>query len=258
MIVIPFTHTDNINYELIITFPSPFSYISIVGGNPIGTLRILPFITVYPQSFGINAPPYLAPVQEISANAFLGNKSITSIDASNSNLQIIHEEAFLNCFNLINVDLTNKNLPFPSKFFEVIVSQHVIEHLDLKNELEPLFKELHRVLNSKGSLFLSCPSIKKICESYIKDGCKTLVDGRKRRFPSWSLDGYPNVQIINELFHQGTEHKNLFDFELLSFSLCKCGFTKVEEIDEKIFLRKYKSFPKRFDDEQTLYIVAYK
>jgi len=158
----------------------------------------------------------------------------------------------------INVDLTNKNLPFPSKSFEVIVSQHVIEHLDLKNELEPLFKELHRVLNSKGSLFLSCPSIKKICESYIKDGCKTLVDGRKRRFPSWSLDGYPNVQIINELFHQGTEHKNLFDFELLSFSLCKCGFTKVEEIDEKIFLRKYKSFPKRFDDEQTLYIVAYK
>ena len=158
----------------------------------------------------------------------------------------------------INIDLTNKNLPFPSDFFEVIVSQHVIEHLDLKYELEPLLKELNRVLNSKGSLFLSCPSITKICESYIKDGCKTLVDGRKKRFPSWSLKGYPNVQIINELFHQGTEHKNLFDFELLSFSLFKCGFTKVEEIDEKIFLSKYKSFPKRLDDEQTLYIVAYK
>lgn len=158
----------------------------------------------------------------------------------------------------INIDLSNKKLPFEDNFFEVIVSQHVIEHLDLHNELEPLLKELNRVLSYKGNLFLSCPSIKKICESYVYDSCQTLIEGRLKRFPTWSLNGYPNSQIVNQLFHQGIEHKNLFDYELLSYILLKCGFRRVEEISEKIFMNKNKCFPERFDDEQSLYIVAYK
>ena len=39
----------------------------------------------------------------------------------------------------INIDLTYRKLPFQNNSFEVIVSQHVIEHLDLHLELEPLF-----------------------------------------------------------------------------------------------------------------------
>ena len=81
----------------------------------------------------------------------------------------------------INIDLTSRKLPFPNETFEVILSQHVIEHLDLHLELEPLLKELHRVLKETGFIYLSCPCIKKICESYINDGCKTLVESRKKR-----------------------------------------------------------------------------
>lgn len=158
----------------------------------------------------------------------------------------------------INIDLTSRKLPFPNETFEVILSQHVIEHLDLHLELEPLLKELHRVLKETGFIYLSCPCIKKICESYINDGCKTLVESRKKRFPRWSLKGYPNVQIINELFHQGIEHKNLFDYDLLSYSLRKCGFSNVKEIDEKFLLDKIYDLPRRLDEEQTLYVCASK
>ena len=158
----------------------------------------------------------------------------------------------------INIDLTNRKLPFPNDTFEVIVSQHVIEHLDLQHELEPLFRELNRVLNDNGILYLSCPCIKKICESYIRDGGKTLVEGRKKRYPNWDLKGYPNVQMVNELFHQGIQHKNLFDYNLLSYSLHKCGFSSVKEIDEKFLLDKIHDLPPRRDEEQTLYVYATK
>ncbi len=168
---------------------------------------------------------------------------------------------FLNidiAYSDINIDFSSQKLPFPSDYFDIIVSQHVIEHLEIKSELEPLFRELNRVLKKDGVIFLSCPSIKKICESYINDGGKTLVEGRLRRFPNETLGGYPNVQIVNELFHQGIEHKNLFDFELLSYSLTKCGFKSVVEIDEKYLLDKLKNFPARHDDEQSLYVYTTK
>jgi hypothetical protein len=117
---------------------------------------------------------------------------------------------------------------------------------------------LYRDLNNKGILFLSCPSIKKICGSYVDNGCESLILGRKKRFPNWNLHGYPNSQIVNELFHQGNQHKNLFDYELLSYTLFKCGFSVVEEINEQRFLDHCESFPRRFDDEQSLYILASK
>ena len=61
----------------------------------------------------------------------------------------------------INIHLTNRKPPFQNNSFEVILSQHVIEHLDLHLELEPLFKELNRVLKDEGFLYLSCLCIKK-------------------------------------------------------------------------------------------------
>jgi hypothetical protein len=64
--------------------------------------------------------------------------------------------------------------------------------------------------------------------------------------------------MINELFHQHGEHKNLFDFNLLSYVLEKCGFKRVQEITESTFLQKYPSFPSRNDEEQSLYICARK
>src|ERR1700745_355023 len=46
-------------------------------------------------------------------------------------------------------------LPWKSRSFSVIVSQHVIEHLELIDELLPLFSELKRVLRPGGQIWLS-------------------------------------------------------------------------------------------------------
>ena len=158
----------------------------------------------------------------------------------------------------INVDFSKASLPLPNNYFESIVSQHVIEHLELKRELEPMLIELYRILKVDGFIYLSCPCIKKICESYINDGGEILVNGRKTRDVGYSLNGYPSVQIVNELFRQGGTHFNLFDYNLLSYILKKSGFTNIKEISEKELLDRFPQFPSRNDGEQTLYVCATK
>ena len=87
---------------------------------------------------------------------------------------------------------------------------------------------------------------------------KLWLKVEKKRMPNWNLKGYPNSQMVNELFHQGIEHKNLFDYDLLSYTLRKCGFSIVEEIDEKFLLDRIDDLHHRLDEEQTLYVYATK
>ena len=60
----------------------------------------------------------------------------------------------------------------------VIVSQHVIEHLELIDELLPLFSELKRVLRLGGQIWLSCPDMEKICRLYVDGRTRELVEDR--------------------------------------------------------------------------------
>ena len=77
------------------------SYISIVGGNPIGTLTIPSDISHVGISY---------PVQEISSNAFQDASNITALDASNSNLITIGNFAFHRITSLTTVDLRNSKV----------------------------------------------------------------------------------------------------------------------------------------------------
>ncbi len=171
-----------------------------------------------------------------------------------------------------NVDYTQGFLPWRSFSFDVIVSQHLVEHLELTKELIPLLKELKRILKRKGEIWLSCPDLKKVCESYIHHKMKNLLADRNKRFPYYSLGEIPPQFMINDFFHQyanidnpygfhsldWTEgaHKNLFDFEILSWALIKAGFIDITEVSEKEFLKRFPDFPARNDEMQALYIKA--
>lgn len=153
----------------------------------------------------------------------------------------------------INIDFSKKILPFPAKYFDIVLSQHVIEHLEIQNELEPIFREFNRILKDDGFIYLSCPCINKITRSYLEDQGKTLFNCRKKRFPEYSLNGYPYVQTLNEIFYQYGYHKNLFDLNLLTYCLNKTGFSNIEEITEKEFINIFPKFY-RNDGEQSLYV----
>jgi predicted SAM-dependent methyltransferase len=156
-----------------------------------------------------------------------------------------------------DVDVASGHLPWPDAAFSAIVSQHVIEHLDLEDELLPLFRELRRVLQASGELWLSCPDLEKVCRAYVHDRAAALHEDRRRRMPGQAMpSGVPTQHFVNWLFHQGGEHKNLFDLELLQWALRTCGFGSCERVNEAALLARFPEFFPRNDDLQSIYVVA--
>lgn len=172
---------------------------------------------------------------------------------------------WLNCdvsHSEVNIDLTGGPLPFADGVFEAACAQHVIEHLSIggtnggSGELEGLLGEVHRCLMAGGELWLSCPDMHKIAASYLANGGAALLADRLSRWPDSGTAGYPASQVVNLLFSQWGEHKNLFDLPLLSAVLERCGFGDVEAVDEARFLARFPEFPPRGDDAISLYVCA--
>jgi predicted SAM-dependent methyltransferase len=165
------------------------------------------------------------------------------------------------CSGDAQVDLACGSLPWNDEAFSVIVSQHVIEHLDLKSELIPLFRELYRVSRTGGLIWLSCPDLATACNSYGTSKGQELLDDRERRKAAGvnlGMDGIPPQHFINKIFHQGGEHMNLIDEELLAWALKRCGFVNCRRTKEAELLIEYPEFPARGDDIHSLYMTARK
>lgn len=157
-----------------------------------------------------------------------------------------------------DVDLAVMPLPFADNHFESIVAQHTIEHLEFDPQVIELFRDCHRMLRPGGKVWFSCPDLEKICAAYMNDRCRTLDRGLKRHWPNAETDGFPVQHRINYYFHQGGEHKNLMDYEMLEWALRHVGFVEVRRGDEAAFLTDYPEFPRRNDDWESVYVTARK
>lgn len=158
----------------------------------------------------------------------------------------------------INIDLTIRPFPFVSESFDAVVSQHVIEHLDIEDEVFPALHEVYRVLKSGGEFWVSTPDMEKLLKYYFEDGCNKLHEYVMRRDPLSLPDGVPKRFVVNRLFYQRGEHKNLFDFELLKWTLETCGFTDVKRVNEADLLKRFPGFPARDDEIELLAVHCIK
>ena len=149
-------------------------------------------------------------------------------------------------------------LPWPDTVFDAILSQQVIEHLDLETELMPLLRELHRVSRVGAELWLACPDMGKVCRGYVSDWGAELLRDRQTRYPVALPAGIPVQQIVNTLFHQGGQHKNLFDYALLVWLLQAHGFETVEKVQEAELLARFPEVSPRNDDNIAIYVRARK
>lgn len=157
-----------------------------------------------------------------------------------------------------NVDFAGGRLPWRDASFDAAVSQHMIEHLEFDTELLPLLSELNRVMKPGAQLWLSCPDLETICNSYLRHGMKDLIEDRARMWGSFSMDGLPDQHLINMFFHERGTHKNLFDLGMMKWALEQTGFQQVERVDEAAFLQRFPEFPRRGDDMESLYVRAVK
>ena len=158
-----------------------------------------------------------------------------------------------------NVDLSAGRLPWADRSFTAVVSQQVIEHLDLFEEGIPLLRELHRVMRPGGEIWLSCPDLEKFCRGYVQDRARSLLDDRKRTATKdLNMRDAPTQHFINLIFSQFGEHKNLFDFEMMRWALEKCGFLECRRASELELRRRFPEFPAHTDDFHALYVCAVK
>lgn len=153
-----------------------------------------------------------------------------------------------------DVDLSCGWLPWDDRVFSVVVCQQVIEHLDLFHELLPLLHELLRVCQPGAEIWFACPDMQKVCNAYAEDHGKGLLADRMVRWQTFTLHGAPTQHIINVLFHQSGEHKNLYDLDILDWAVRSVGFESCTRSNESELLSRFPDFPVRGDDVHSLYI----
>lgn len=157
-----------------------------------------------------------------------------------------------------DVDLARPPLPWRDSCLEAIVSQQVIEHLDLRLELIPLLTDLYRLMAPGGEIWLSCPDMEKVCRGYLEDKGRTLYEDASLRGGITLPAGMPVQHYINDIFHQDGCHRNLFDFALLSWAVAQAGFSSCRRVVEADLLERFPDLPPRNDDVQALYVTAKK
>ena len=155
-----------------------------------------------------------------------------------------------------DIDLASPPLPFSDEQFTDVLAQQFIEHLEYDPGLLDLLKDLHRVLRPGGRIWLSCPDLKAICEAYIEDRCATIDKGLKRHWPHAFAKQFPVQHRINFFFHQWGEHRNLYDFEMVTWALHNAGFEEIRRVSEEELIGNYPEVPARENKETALIVVA--
>jgi len=156
----------------------------------------------------------------------------------------------------INVDLhpaadikidARRKLPFHSGSACLIYSEHFCEHLEYPEEAMQFLSESFRVLAPGGLFSVAVPDTELCIRAYVAGDFSI----QKLGLPAVDWCTTP-MQSLNFLFHQGGEHKQLYDFHTLAQVLRNAGFVDVRE----------REFDPTLDSQErmngTLYVDAHK
>jgi SAM-dependent methyltransferase len=158
----------------------------------------------------------------------------------------------------VNLDIGVNRFPFVNDTFESVVCQHVVEHLDMEDELLHMLREVRRVMKPGGEFWIATPDLEKICRGYVNEKAQSLFDYVLERDPLSLTPDAPPQNVVNTSFYERGLHKNLFDFDILAWVLKRCGFTTVARVAEHDLLERFPDFPPRNDDLESLYVRCVK
>ncbi len=121
-----------------------------------------------------------------------------------------------------------RSLPFENGHVKRIFAEHVIEHIDFRDDIPQVFREFHRVLEPGGTVRIIVPDVARFISAYVHRSREEFAALR------WNLDTLPSdiytpLHIVNHLFHQNGEHLFGWDFETMEFALKRAGFTDIRK-----------------------------
>jgi len=131
----------------------------------------------------------------------------------------------------VNVDLHpaadvktdgRRRLPFRNHSASIVYSEHFFEHLEYPEEAMTFLSESFRVLAPGGLFSVGVPDTELCLRAYLNGdfspGSLGLLEVEWCTTP---------MQYLNFLFHQGGEHKQLYDFTTLAKVLQNAGFCDI-------------------------------
>ena len=132
-----------------------------------------------------------------------------------------------------------RGLPFRDGQVARIFAEHIIEHIEFREDLPRLMRECRRVLEVGGRLRIIVPDAERWLHAYVTGDPQEWND---LGFPKLPSDMPTAMAMINHVFHQGGEHYFAYDYATLKWVLESAGFTTVSKMaygvsqDQKICL----------------------
>jgi predicted SAM-dependent methyltransferase len=125
-----------------------------------------------------------------------------------------------------------KRLPFKNDCVKGIFAEHFFEHIDYTEEAPMFLRECYRVLRPGGVLRIIVPDAEKYMMAYATGGwqeferIRPLEDQRDYHY-GWTYN--TRMELVNQVFRQGQQHKFAYDFETMDFLLKRNGFLEVRK-----------------------------
>lgn len=117
-----------------------------------------------------------------------------------------------------------RGIPLSDGSVARIFAEHVIEHLNFKQELPAVLREFHRIMEPGARLRIVVPDGRRFAEAYVR--------GDRAQWAALGLDPLPGdmptpMAMLNHVFRQGGEHHFAYDYETLEWALNKAGFAQL-------------------------------
>lgn len=122
-----------------------------------------------------------------------------------------------------------EQFPLPDASFDVVFSEHMLEHLSYADGLRCL-RECRRVLRPGGRIRVATPSLNGLIRLYERE-----PSDLQRRYVRWSIDSFvedadaylPGFVLNN--FFRAWGHEFIYDAQTLRHALETAGFVDIEE-----------------------------
>jgi predicted SAM-dependent methyltransferase len=127
---------------------------------------------------------------------------------------------------LVYLDV-RRRFPLPDESFDVVYSEHMIEHLTYA-EGQLCLRECFRVLRAGGAIRIATPSLQRLARLYD-------VGDLQQRYLHWAVETLepelkaPLAGAVLNNFFRSWGHKFIYDPETLRHALAHAGFVDIEE-----------------------------
>lgn len=122
-----------------------------------------------------------------------------------------------------------RELPFADGTVKGIFCEHFFEHIDYVTDVPYFLADCCRSLKKGGVLRIVVPDAEKYLRGYCEEGWDQLK--KTRPLDDNLVDGLmaiqyqTKMQLVNEVFRQGGEHKYAWDFETMKLAMLNAGFS---------------------------------